>query len=53
MSYHEVSPVAPGADAAPGVFDFAFFFFALPPPAPFNPPHCHSPLNFPRSLLIT
>jgi hypothetical protein len=32
---------------------FAFFFFVLMPPAPFSPPYCRSPLNFPHSLLIT
>jgi hypothetical protein len=35
------------------VFGFAFFPFALLPPAPFNPPYCRSTLNFPHSLLIT
>jgi len=30
-----------------------FFLFILLPPAPFSPPYCRSPLNFPHSLLIT
>jgi hypothetical protein len=46
-------PGAPGAGVAPGGFDFAFFSFFLRPPAPFIPRYCRSPLNFPRSLLIT
>jgi hypothetical protein len=49
----------PGAGLAPGVLDFAFFFFVLLPPArrggpaPLNPPYCRSTLDFPHSLLIT
>jgi hypothetical protein len=35
------------------VLDFAFLFFVLLPPAPFNPPHCRSTLNFPHSLHFT
>jgi hypothetical protein len=36
-----------------GAFDFSFFMFALPLPAPFNPPHCRSTPIFPHSLQIT
>jgi hypothetical protein len=36
-------PGAPGADAAPGVFDFAFRLFIIVRHAPFNPPE--SPFN--------
>ena len=32
------------------VFDFAFFLFALLPPAPFIPSHCRSILKFPHSM---
>ncbi len=32
--------------AEPGVFDFTFFLFVLPPPAPFIPPRCRSPHRF-------
>jgi hypothetical protein len=34
-------------------FDFAFCSIVFLPPAPFNPPYCHSSLNFPHSLLVT
>jgi hypothetical protein len=51
-SRHDL-PGGPGSAFLPGSFDFAFFLLVLLPPAPFNPPHCHSTLNFPHSLQIT